>query len=519
MKKPYKADKHVRELIVTVKKADKTISCRSLKQKLLKKHGIKISKSTVNQIIREAGLSRPVGRPVSRSFRNAVASKWAGYVFLLGADRLLNFSAKIADILSKIHPEIHHKFETLETVCQALILSRAFYNVPFRKMVDYRKEELWQILGRKVNKGLFKQFAESFDDLQPVKEQLVKEFSECLHDVFCIKVVLRNDSFYYFDGRLMSVWPNNNMPLDFCVTRDTTMCYIKSYIEGDDPWLIFDAPCEKSLESTVALFVLSFDQPEPDFHIKNLYFIGIKGDTIFSYEPSRWQGKSFIIGVDPVLHLSVSEFSHKAQWRVGYLREMERELWYAETLVEYAQDIANKKVTIRLILVRNKGEDFAQRGIYTNLDANDWDAVRVVEAYLKKCPDFEKSPLLYQNIKKDPIYLDSFLSMEKIYLEFQKIHNCEKLDDILVVFVEILGLFAKKCFFGSVCQGWSLLKMRELFFKRDGYVRRDLSGLILYKLFYGNMLQDKMLLNEAILRFNEQPVFDVDGRKFWLEIS
>lgn len=519
IKKPYKLSEGIKSLVIATKKANKTIGCRSLAEHLFSKCHIKISKSSINKIIREAKLSRTVGRPVSRSFRNSAASKWAGYVFLLGADRLLKFSAKIAEIFCKIHPEIHHKFETMETVCQALILSKAFFNVPLEKMMEYNKEELWQLLGKKVNKRLLKQFVEQFNNLQPIKEQLVRELSTCFQDVHCIKIVLQDDSSYFFDGQLKSIWLNRDVPVDFCITHDSAMDYIKNYIDSDAPWLIFDAPSGEALAHIFSLFILSFEKSEANVYVKNMHFIGIKGDVIFSYEPVHWKGKNFIIGVDPAQHRLVSEFSREVQWQKENLQEIGQELFYSEKTVIFPQHIVDKNVMIRLIIVKGKEGDFTQRGIFTNLDANEWDTPSVIKAYVKKCPDFEKSPVLYQNIKKTPIYVEDFLSMEKIYLRLQKIHNCAQLEDVLTIFVDILDLFVKRSFFGQSCQGWSLLKMRELFFKQDGYIQRDLSDFIVYKLFGSNMLRDKTLLIEAVLKFNEQPVADADGRKFWLEIS
>jgi len=58
----YKLNNQIKEVIINLKKENPNLSCRSLMSTLKKKFKIRISKSSINAVIKEANLSSPVGR-------------------------------------------------------------------------------------------------------------------------------------------------------------------------------------------------------------------------------------------------------------------------------------------------------------------------------------------------------------------------------------------------------------------------------------------------------------------------
>jgi hypothetical protein len=58
----HKLGPEVKDFIIGQKKADVSLSCRSLSILVLEKLGVRVSKSSINAIFLENGLSLPVGR-------------------------------------------------------------------------------------------------------------------------------------------------------------------------------------------------------------------------------------------------------------------------------------------------------------------------------------------------------------------------------------------------------------------------------------------------------------------------
>lgn len=507
----------IREFILKKKETSKSISCRFLVNDVFQKFHVKISKSSINSILKSSNLSGPVGRPVSASFRKVGFSKGAGYIFLLGSDFLLGFSKIIAEIVSKNFQDIHRKLQTLELVCQALILSKAIYNVPLRKIVDYRKDELWLLMGKRVNKGLLKQFIDIFNITQNVKEQLVTEFSRRFLDVHYLKILLADGSSYCCDGLLKSVWTDSMIPFDFCVNYDIAMNYVETYFKESEIFILLSLLPGTGFGNEFFDFVFSFSNSVPEKQILKLQFIGFKGDVIYSYELNNRAMRKFIIGVSAKQYRPVEDFAKNAAWRACVFEHLEEKIYCAETLLKLPQDIDSKEVILRLIVFKTHGQEEVEQAILTNIDAAQLDMDQIARAYLERFPDLNGSIKLFTETIKNPLYLEQVVSMRKMIEKGMEIRNCQDIDAVFWVFVEILNLFAKRSFLAKNCYEWSILKIRELFFKQDGLIRRDLSSEIIFKLFGSNMLYDKSMLNKAIVKFNDSPVFDLDGKKLLID--
>lgn len=503
----------IKKFILKKKEASKSISCRFLANEVFQEFHVKISKSSINSILKSSNLSGPVGRPVSASFRKVGFSKGAGYVFLLGSDFLLGFSKIIADIVRKNFQDVHRKLQTLELVCQALILSKAIYNVPLRKIVDYRKDELWLLMGKRVNKGLLKQFIDIFNITQGIKEQLVTEFSHRFLDVHYLKVFLADGSSYCCDGLLKSVWKNSQIPLDFCTTYDIAMNYVKSYFEASKIFILLSLFSDTGFGQEFLDFVLSFSGSVSDKQAIKLQLIDIKGDVIYSYELKETSRRRFIIGASSGQYRPVEDFVKNAQWRICTFEPLEKKIYCAEAPLKLLQPIDNKEVVLRAIALKTHEQGEAEWAILTNIDAAQLDMDQIIQAYLERFPDFSASIKLFTNTVKNPLYLEQVVSMSKIMKKVIEIRDCQDIDAVFWVFVEILNLFAKRSFLDKNCYDWSILKTRELFFKQDGLIRRDLPSESIFKLFGSNMLYDNTILNEAVFKFNDLPVFDMDGKK------
>lgn len=518
-KRASKINPSIKSLIISIRKQYKATSCRAIASYLQKHYKMKISKSSIGFILKESSLSGSVGRPATKSFRTSATTKGAGYTFLFGADRLLRFSQHIAELTIRLDSSLHIKQEALEAAYQAFILAKAFYNIPLSKLIEYRKEEVWLIMGKKVNKSLLMKLNTLPYSSQLFKEQLVTNFSKYFRDIHCIKVILANEKFYYFDGKLKTMHAGAGIPIDFCVTYDMANNYVIHNISGEAPWVIFDVQLSAKEDVFSSLFLPSFLHSDAEYAVKSFQFIDIKGDVIFSEEISQWHGQKFIIGFNPSQASFVSGFVQDAEWQKCDFSEPGVTVYYAERNIIFTQHVLNKEVTLRTVLLKTEREGAVERGLLTNLDALEKGAFEVIKLYLDQCADFKKSPLFYYEAMNNPVYLDRFLAMEKIFSHLRRIQNLSNFDDFLLNFVEVLDLFAKRSFFGFGCQEWSFLKTKELFYKQEGCLYRDTSEYIICKLFGNSMLQDFTYQKEAILRFNECPVFDASDRKVWLEFA
>lgn len=511
-----KISHEIESYIIQRKKKNPDLSCRSLTLDARSKFNIYLSKSSINRIIKAGELSSPVGRRVTKVFRPYGQIQGAGFAFLHGAGLLLGLPRILANICKKIHPSMRLKLETLEAISEAWIISKAIYNVSLEKIEEYDKSELWFITGRKINKGLLRQYIEIFKSMQPINYQLVRELTHILQDVHYLKFTMSDGSQYCIDGQLKSVWRDSKIPVDFCVTIDTADSYINDIFFRNEPMVITSARPESMLGEEISDFIFSCDAKSAAQRIRKIEFFSPKGELVKEIPfivPGR---RKFIMGIWPWQYKTITQLE-KIRATESFLHEpLRQEFCYMEDKIIFTQHTQNIDVMLRLIIIKSDKNGPARIGILTNLDPEEWSASSVVEHYVRRCPNFEAGHSLFLKATKNPLYFEQFISSEKILASSKKIIDTQDPDGFFSVLVELLNIFAQRVFFPADCSTYSLLKMRELFYKQRGLIKRDLAEDVTFNIFDSNELTENDLLNSAAIKFNEAPVVDFSGRKLWI---
>lgn len=503
----------VRNYVVDRKKKNPDISCRRLALQTSDRFKINISKSSVNNVLKRARLSSPVGRNVVRVYRPDAQSSGAGYVFLYGASLMLGLSKILASVAKKAHPLARLKTESLEAISTAWIMAKAIYNVSLEKIEDYHKNEMWLIVGRKAGKGLLKSYIDSFKSLQDVNYQIVSELLHTLQDVHYLKFYLADNSSYIMDGQLKSIWKEPLIPIDFCTTVDTADSYIKNTFFQQDPIVVFSAHPQRALGEELSRFIFSIDGNSPPERIRRIEFVAPNSNIVKEIQFIVPERRKFAIGLWPWQYKAISELEKKPASGKFFFEPLAADYYFVEDGVKFTQHTQNIDVMLRLIVLKAAKDGSATVAILTNLDSSAWDTQCVVAYYLKNWPDPEVGRRNFLSSSKNPLYAEQFLSSEKIFNVAKKINTAGDADSLFSVLVEICNEFAKRCFFPSECADWSLLKMREVFFKRPGRIKMDMAGQIVYNIFNLNELGQKKGLDYACAKFNEFPIFDFSAKK------
>jgi len=511
-----KIDSTIRSYLLRRKKQQPDIACRTLAIEASTKFKIKISKSSVNSLIKSELLSSPKGRRVQLIFKPSGESLNVGFSFLYGASLFLGLPKILSEIIAENHPSIKLKRASLEAIVEAWILAKAMYNVPLERIENYSKNEIWFILGRKANKGHLKYFIETLKLLQVINNQLVVRLLAGFQDVHFLKFSLADGSQFFLDGQLKTVWKDKSIPLNFCVTIDKINSYVKSTFSGSEPLLIFSARPEAMLAEETNNFIFGFDGSSPSKRIRKIEVFSPKGEVINEASFVMPQRRRFIIGVWPWQYKAITELEKMPAQGSVYCEVKNTNIYYLEDVALYLQHAENNEVVLRIIVLKAAKNGPARIGILTNLEAGEWDTEKVVREYLKGHFDFEAEHKLFLETVKTPLYFEDFLSSEKISSVIKRLGEAKEADDFFSTLVDILNIYAQRLFFPPECSRWSLLKMKELFYKKKGHVKRDIVDDVLYKLFTDNVLEEKKTLEYATEKFNELNIRDPFFKKLWL---
>jgi len=508
-----------KDIVLTVKRLKRKnnrASVRDIAKEVSKKLGIKVSKSSVSAILKKGGLSSPRGRRVSGRSLIRVSSPWAGYFLFWGADALLGLSKAVASSFRRSFPSMRLSERSLRDFVGAWILAKVIYSVDLTKIADYEKSEIWQILGRRLSKGSLNRFIHVFNSLQLVKNEIVTEISHLVQDVHYLQFELEDKSRFYIDGTFKTIWDGPKIPINFCSTYCNVNSYVETTLSKGEPIVIFNARPESALSELLSEFIFSLDGNSPAKRIRHLRYFSSKGienkEVTFNMPPKI----NFIVGIWPWQYKMVAQLEQKKATGYYFNEAFEQKYPCVEDTIRFAQHTENKEVRLRIILIKEGDAGHARIALFTNMDEHEFPAQEVVEKFVRRFPFFEVSHKAFLDVLKTPAYADEYPDEKKILEQARALGSSRDANEVFAVLVNLLNAFMQRSFFPSECWGWSLMKMRELFLKQPGHIRRDYVDDILCNMLVPKELQQFQSLSVAALRFNELPVFSADHKKMWV---
>ncbi len=514
-----KISKDIVLAVKAIKRKNNRTSVRQISSQLSSKLGIKVSKSSISAILKKCGLSSPKGRRVSGRSLLRVSSHWAGYFLFLGADAFLGLSSAVAACFRRSFPSIRLTERNLRDIVLAWILAKVIYTVDLTKVADYEKDEIWQILGKRVSKGLLARFIQTFNSLQLVKNEIVTEINHLVQDVHYLRFDLEDKSRFFIDGTFKTIWDGPHIPINFCSTYCNVNSYVETTLLKGEPVVIFNARPESALSEVLAEFIFAFDGSSPTKRIRNIRCISSKGIETKEFTHNVPPKMNFVVGIWPWQYKPIAQLEKKKATGYYFNEAFEQKYPCVEEKIRFAQHIENKEVMLRLILIKETDAGHARIGLFTNMDEHEFPGEDVVRKFVRRFPFFEDSHKDFLEVLKTPAYADEFPDEKKILGQAQAVRSSRDADEVFAVLVDILNSFMQRSFLAPACWGWSLMKMRELFLKQSGRIRRDFVEDSICNLLVSDRLQNLSELKAAALRFNESPVFDADGKKMWIRVD
>ncbi len=242
MAKYCKLNEEIKQFIIQQKKTNPKLSCRNLTYLIKDRFQVNLSKSLINNVIKQSNLSSPVGR---RRVKEAIALKKppetqitgqqvefmenGGLFFLKVADLKLGLTSHLVEILSGYFPGLAK--ESHQAITEALIYYPLFKN----------KKSLWLLTGREVPEESLTQYSQHLIQVPflQLKESVTKfginhNFNE-INEVYQ-KFLLRLNAY------IMHFFPPEYQFLDLLAMQERFYC-LPARLERKGDLLIIQLFC------------------------------------------------------------------------------------------------------------------------------------------------------------------------------------------------------------------------------------------------------------------------------------
>lgn len=513
----YKLKPEIKDFILEQKKADPKLSCRSLGNVIEQKFQIKVSKSSINAVFKEAGLSLPVGRRQKKQ-KETLPKETLKLAFIPPAPTQIQEAEQIQVETTQVKKVTTNSGVVLLKAADYLLGGGYQFTEVIKKHLNLAEKDLLAKTEALIYASLSETTSEIssyINDLQSVKPillDLFKALPTILKAVHCIKVSLSNNSILYLDGQLRTVWPTKQIPDNFFTTISDVKRYIKKYFQEINPFILFTAPGYDMPAKEFFNLLLGLEGKEK--WITALTLFGHKFEEIEAISLESGKKYPFIIGLWPWQFSEYRQVKKIGEFKAFYFEPLNREFYVAELEIELWQPAIEQKVNLMGYALKTALSERSRLFILTSLGKKEVLSPEIANLYLSHWPNLEEG---FQDFsRKIELFTftgDSSNGFDTEVLKFieEAPENIEKLS---YNYLMTLGLYVKSQFFPSGYENQDFHSFKERFYnlkaltqEKEGYVQLQFQPPAKYP-----FLKD---LQYACRRLNEREIMFRNGKRMW----
>lgn len=508
----HKLKPEIRDFIIEQKKAKLNLSCRRLSSLIEDKFQAEVSKSSINSIIKEAGLSLPAGRRSKRKevklleVKPARENEITGAILLKSADYLIGGSNIFVEVIKK---HLTRKIQNLKEKTEFFLYRPLF--APSKDAQNSELSGLWALIGQEIPTD---SLATYLDDLQMVRTinlDIIKALPELLKEGKYIKIDMSDNSQVYIDGQLYTVWPDANIPIDLCSTICNAEGQINRSFVDAEPLVLFAAPEAAAPTKEFFDFIEGFNAKEKQLRKVSLH--GRDADELKSFNLSEPKKRSFILGLWPWQFVRYRKVRKIGDFRQFFFAPQNKEYFIADAEVVLLQPDTKQQVKIRGCALKTSISDKISLIIMSNLEVEEASAEQLAMLYLNRWPnlteafkDFiRKNELSYYGLSSNMAYPAS-LGLSK--------DASQSIKSLFNHYLRALDLFARWQFMPASLQNMDFPTIKEAIYDLAAvFEKKEAHTVITFRLTEGFKYARE--LEFACRRLNQREIRLSDGTRLW----
>lgn len=505
MKIRVKISQEIEKFIIDHKRYNQSLSCRALSTLIAQKFNQKISKSSVNQILKVSGLSSAVGRPAKTKGKEASLSfeiDCAGVYFLKGVDEQVSLSLILRQFSRNIFSNSNSK--VLECKNNVALYSPVFHPAGLERLDDYSGNGLWQITsnGKKFHKSSIIKYLENINQ-RDIISNIMAGIELGIDFVNLIAIQPKNGPAFYIDPGCHLILPKPAVNVTYTLPIIKAQELISDILFRNKPLILLSSRPYQPLVEDLAYFFKTWNG-EPDYQMKAVSLLDANGNQLSRIDKVPLKRRDFIFAALP--------------WQIPNLRLPERKIpstkirlgpFLEEFILEsgeinFTQRIDNKGVKLRIVLLNNASLH-PRLCLITNIPNLEKSDADVADSFLERWPNMEEGfeDMLRKTEATSLGKSHNISNINMLRVNFSQ----EKLNfqELLTCLLEYLNKLCQLLFFPVDSQPGDFQEMRQKVYSLPGRVSQTEKTKIVYIQYpSGFSFQNELLF--ACRRFNEDNI-------------
>jgi hypothetical protein len=572
----YKLKPEIKDFILEQKRKNVILSCRGLTNLVQDKFKIKLSKSSINSLIKQAGLSMPVGRRLKKRRRKTplkliefkpqvqvklqervegqkpIEIKTEELIEPMVSEPIVSSEKTIEEpVVTSAEDRLDIKLEVpSESECSGAILLKAadcllggsqYITAAVKNRLNKQEGDLlaktesliylpllgldeealnkdltglWAIIDKKIPLEDILLYRNELQSVKTINSDIFRVISNTLQQIRCIKVNLVDGNTFYLDGQAHTIWSTPHIPHDFSSTLYNIKGYINKYLYEDIPFTLFMAPGYDTPTKEFFYFLLSLDTKEKK--ISKLILYGNKFEELETITIEKAKRRFFVFGVWAWQFVEHRKVNKIGEFKPFHFEPLNQDFFAAEIEIELTQPDVKQSVTLRGCALKMSLSEKTRLLILTNLPPDLALPDQLAHIYLNRWPNLEEKFKDYSG----KVELFTYTGSSQRFLSPETLNLQEKTEDLSVLFeyyLKALDLYVKWHFLPLGHEEEAFSSVNEHFYSLKAILKmqKDYYYVELKPPPNYPFLKE---LEYACRRVNEKLIIISETRRLWLRL-
>ncbi len=551
----HKLKPEIKDFILSEKKVNSELSCRTLSSLVYDKFQIRVSKSSINSLFKTTGLSMPVGRRPKKRRRKLepppppiVEAKPEmpveappvipaepvippepvipaepevvlhvetpseiesnGAILLKAADCLIGGSLSITEAVKN---RLNKQDSDLTAKTEALVY------LPLWEPDAQNKDlsQLWALIDKQLSLEVVLSYLDVLQGVKTISLDIMRIIPNILQEARYIKINLSGTEVVYLDGQMHTLWSTPHIPYDFSSTIYNIKGYINKHFSESAPFILFMAPGYDSSTKEFFSFISGLDSRDGGISRLTLYNDKFEELEAIHLEPGK--RRFFIFGLWPWQFVEFRKVKKIEDFKPFYFEGLKKEFYVAEIEIELSQPIAEQVVTLRGAALKTNPAEKTRLVMLSNLSSEAATPGQLANIYLSHWPNLEESFQDYsRKIERFTYAGSSQRSFSTESLDLNKDATAE-IKTLLRNYLKTLDLYVRCHFLPPGYETKDFSTMKGQFYDLKAILKRE-KGCVSATFLAPTGFAFQKELEYALRRLNEREITFVDGKRLWFVV-
>ena len=353
---------------------------------------------------------------------------------------------------------------------ETMALTEGLIYLPLFEQDAESLSALWPLINRKLSRNDINSYLTLLQPFMSIPSEIARSIPNLLQEARSVKLDLSDGNSIYLDGQFRTIWSTQYLPCNFSTSLYNLKSYINKYIYENSAFNLFMAPGNESAGKEFFEFLAAMNSWTKK--IKALTIYGNDMEEVRTIPVQQGGELSFIFGLWPWQYTDYRAIKKLGEFKPFFFEPLAKEFMVASVELELLQPFDKQQVSLRGCVLKSGATGKICMIILSNLSAQKAEIEDLATAYLKHWPNLAES---FQDFNHK-VELFTYVGSSRADIKLESLGlNQDSVDikQVLSVYLQILDIYLKRNFLPGNYDNIDFAEIKERFYHLKAILKRE----------------------------------------------